>query len=316
MQGLQVTLGQALLPVMEAFGRVIREHIMPLVKQASQYVKEHSGEFEGLANTIKAFVQPVIEVIIGLFIGLTSVVKFLSENLNLAIPIIAGIGTVMLIAFAPAIWGVVVAVWAAVSAVIAFTIALLANPVTWIVLGIGALIAVIVLLAMNWDKVVAWISDVWNGFIGWISPGLRAFGDFFGSIFQGIGDFVRGIFEGIVNGIKGAINMVIDVINGAIDGVNWVADRIRDVTGGQVDIHVDHVPRLAQGGVVPATPGGRLVRVAEAGEDEAVIPLSKLGNIQGGSKQTVNYYAAPNQSIDSQQALFDGMRRAKLLAGW
>lgn len=317
MQGLQVTIGAALLPVMEAFSRIVREQISPFIRQASEYVRAHRGEFEELANRIKDGVQPVIEGLVGVIrdflipivMGIIDAIGWLSNNLNIAIPILVMLAGILLAALVPSIIATTVSVWG-------FTAALLANPVTWIILGIVALIAVIVLLAMNWDNIVKWIGDVWNGFIGWLTPGLKAFGDFFGSIFQGIGDFVGGIFNGIVNGIKGAINIVIDVINGAIDGVNWVADRIRDVTGGQVDIHVDHVPRLAQGGIVPATPGGRLVRVAEAGEDEAVIPLSKLTNVTGGSKQTVNYYAAPNQSIDSQQALFDGMRRAKLLAGW
>jgi len=35
------------------------------------------------------------------------------------------------------------------------------------------------------------------------------------------------------------------------------------------------IPELAEGGIVRAVPGGRLVRVAEAGKDEAVIPLDK-----------------------------------------
>lgn len=33
------------------------------------------------------------------------------------------------------------------------------------------------------------------------------------------------------------------------------------------------------------------------------------------SGQTVNYYAAPNNSIDAEQALFVAMRRAKVV-GW
>lgn len=33
------------------------------------------------------------------------------------------------------------------------------------------------------------------------------------------------------------------------------------------------IPELADGGIVPATRGGRLIRVAEAGQDEAIIPL-------------------------------------------
>lgn len=51
---------------------------------------------------------------------------------------------------------------AATAAQTGFNIAMLANPVTWIVLGIIALIAAIVALAMNWDKVTAAMKKAWE----------------------------------------------------------------------------------------------------------------------------------------------------------
>lgn len=45
-----------------------------------------------------------------------------------------------------------------------FSAALWANPITWIVVGIIALIAVIILLVKNWDKVTAAIKKVWDQF--------------------------------------------------------------------------------------------------------------------------------------------------------
>ena len=52
--------------------------------------------------------------------------------------------------------GLIASVWS-------FTTALLANPITWIVVGIVALIAALILLWKNWDTVVAWLQNVWNG---------------------------------------------------------------------------------------------------------------------------------------------------------
>lgn len=52
----------------------------------------------------------------------------------------------------------------AIAATWAFTTALLANPITWIVIGIMALIAGIVLLIVNWKDVVAWMKKVWEQF--------------------------------------------------------------------------------------------------------------------------------------------------------
>jgi TP901 family phage tail tape measure protein len=50
-----------------------------------------------------------------------------------------------------------------IASVWSFTAALLANPITWVIVGIVALIAALVLLWKNWDKVVSFLKDVWNG---------------------------------------------------------------------------------------------------------------------------------------------------------
>ena len=43
-----------------------------------------------------------------------------------------------------------------------FNAALLANPLTWIAIAIGALIAAVVLLWLNWDKVSKWLKESWT----------------------------------------------------------------------------------------------------------------------------------------------------------
>ena len=65
-------------------------------------------------------------------------------------------------------------IWGAVKSTWAFTIALLANPITWIVLGIAALVAALVGLVVYWDEVTAavlssweWIKNTWGTAPGW-----------------------------------------------------------------------------------------------------------------------------------------------------
>lgn len=72
----------------------------------------------------------------------------------------------------------------------AFTAALLANPITWIVIGIVALIAAIILLWQNWDSVVSWIQGVWNGFVNGIKAGF---------------DWIRNLFSGMPTWLQIAI---------------------------------------------------------------------------------------------------------------
>ncbi len=50
-------------------------------------------------------------------------------------------------------------VWKTVTAIWAQTAALLANPITWIVVGVAALTAGLVALALNWDKVTAALKN-------------------------------------------------------------------------------------------------------------------------------------------------------------
>ena len=47
------------------------------------------------------------------------------------------------------------------------------------------------------------------------------------------------------------------------------------------------MPELAKGGIVMPTPGGRIVRVGEAGEAEAVVPLSRLRGGLGGDTYNI-----------------------------
>jgi tape measure domain-containing protein len=81
--------------------------------------------------------------------------------------------------------------------------------------------------------------------------------------------------------------------------------------------------QIKQRGLTPFAKGGLVTGptsalIGEAGP-EVVIPLDRFESMMGmtgAPGKTVNYFAAPNQSIDSEQALFQAMRRAKVVANW
>lgn len=60
----------------------------------------------------------------------------------------------------------------------------------------------------------------------------------------------------------------------------------------------NNIPEMAEGGVVPATPGGKIVKVAEAGQAEAIIPLNKLNNIIAPKQDNTALIAAINRQTD------------------
>lgn len=72
---------------------------------------------------------------------------------------------------------------------------------------------------------------------------------------------------------------------------------------------------MATGGYVDSpTPA----LIGEAGP-EVVIPLDRFEKMMGltdANGKTLNYYAAPNQSIDAERDLFQAMKRAKVVVGW
>lgn len=87
-------------------------------------------------------------------------------------------------------------------------------------------------------------------------------------------------------------NMVKALINPLIRGWNGLEFSLPKLdlgplgTVGGWTVGTPNIPELAEGGIVPASNGGRLARIGEGGQDEAVIPLDKLWSqmraMQGG----------------------------------
>ena len=165
-----------------------------------------------------------------------------------------------------------------------------------------------------WNGVVGFFDGIWNGIVSVFSVVGSFFSDIFsgawenvknafntvGSFFRGIWDTIKNIFgtigtaigDAVGGAFKTVVNSIIgfaeDTINTFIKGINTVIDVINAIPGVNLGkVGLLNIPRLAEGGVVTARPGGILANIGEGGEDEAVIPLSKLDkmlNNEGGGK--------------------------------
>lgn len=151
-------------------------------------------------------------------------------------------------------------------------------------------------------------SDVWQGFqdgakAAWegIQSIFKNLADFFGNIFSKAWEAVKKVFstggkifdgikEGIVKAFKAVVNGIIDGINKVVsipfNAINGVLDGIRSINIlgvtpftwiGRID--VPQIPHLATGGIVPHTAGGQIITAGEAGEDEWVVPESKMADM-------------------------------------
>ncbi|EYT58587.1 tape measure protein [Microbacterium sp. UCD-TDU] len=187
----------------------------PIAVEAAKSTETFEGAAGNLAATIQGKLVAALDVVKGPINDVTNFLADLIANSNVFIPIVAGLGAVILAALAPAIW-------AAVVATAAWTVALLANPITWIVLGIGLLVAAIVWLIMNWDTAVAWISEIWGGFMTWIGDVIDGFVSWWNSVWSGFASWIGEVWVGFTTWISNVWNGFIGWLMGIVNGiVSW-----------------------------------------------------------------------------------------------
>ncbi len=113
----------------------------------------------------------------------------------------------------------------ATGAQIGLNAAMLANPVTWIIMGIVALIAVIVVLVKRiinlWktnDEFAASLMRVWNNIL---------------NFFDRIPLFFTKVGFGIANAFDEAkvisLKLMEELVNGVIEGINWLIDKLNSL---------------------------------------------------------------------------------------
>ena len=214
------------------------------------------------------------------------------------------------------IWNIGVGLWNSIGLIatgvtIGFTSAMkfLTGPIGLVIAAIGAVIAIVVLLIKNWDKVKEVASNVWNSVqetwnkvatwfdVNVVQPVSNFFSDMWegikksasdawdwilglfskgGKVFSGIVGAIGDVFKKIVNSIIGGINKVIAI---PFNKINGLLNKIRDVEvlgftpfdgfWGYNPLPVPRIPMLAKGGIVDSA---TLAVIGERGK-EAVMPL-------------------------------------------
>lgn len=143
---------------------------------------------------------------------------------------------------------------------------LMANP---IVLFLAGLVAAGVAVYKNWDELKAMavsaaqvISGAWS------------------SAMTSIQGFFANTFDSLATIMKGPINTIIAMINSIVESINGMAFNVPDwvpaIGGQKFGVELPKIPHLAEGGIATQP---TLATIAEAGEAEAVIPLSKLSTM-------------------------------------
>lgn len=118
-------------------------------------------------------------------------------------------------------------------------------------LGIGMLLAggvsLAAAIAPNWNLIIGKIKYVWQKikefWNSYIAPVFTA------AWWQNIG---KNIMNGLISGIERGINWVLGGVSDMVNGITGILNKIPGVDIGRVNWGNVHIPRLAQGAVIPA----------------------------------------------------------------
>lgn len=242
--------------VLAAVWRGIKNVAIPIFQGIWQAIKT---VFEAIGKIIERIAPGVADFIDQLANGDIDTAQW--EAFGEAIAAIAAIvlGVVAAMKVFAAVQAIVNAVTTAFAAVQAIVNAvMMANPITWIIIAIVALIAIIVLCIKHWDKIkaafisaweaikAAWgqvvdfFKGVWDGIVGVFSAVGEWFVGVFTSAWEGIksvfstvGEFFSGIWNTIVSLFTNIGTAVSDAISGAVKGaINAVLSGAINIING------------------------------------------------------------------------------------
>ena len=215
------------------------------------------------------FLQPIAEWTGGVIVdtinwladALERVSDWISENQGMVETFAIIVGSFaaawFLVNTAVTLWNAIGAIATAVTTGFGVAVNFLTSPITLVALAIGALIAIIVLLVKNWDKVKETASKVWTGIK---------------STWSKVSDwFNKNVLEPLVSGFKKRVNSIIGFLNkmiqGIVSGVNAAIKVLNKLSfdvpdwvpglGGKTfgfnlkTVTAPQIPYLATGAVIP-----------------------------------------------------------------
>lgn len=280
----------------------VKEGVTDLMNEGLKLIGE--VDFASWAEKISSGFDWIINT--GLPYLINTAIPWLKSNLPAIITIIGGIGAAIIAFNFASIIGGITTAFGALNNVMA------ANPIGLIILGITALVAGFMLLWNNcegfrnfwiglWEGIKAVASAVAEWFTGTFVPWLSGIWDSITNAAAKVGEIFSSLKEAWQSAFKGAANAVISVLNWLIDKVNTISigplpdwDILGQYAGAEIGFSIPRIPELAEGGIVTRD---TLARIGEGSEPEAVLPLSKLGDLMSGTAGGVSIVYSPNITV-------------------
>ncbi len=191
LQSVAVSVGRILIPALDA--------LIPLLEGAADWWESLSGETQ---KAIVAFAAAAAAL--GPVLVVVGNLATVFGTAHKAVMFAAGWGKYLWMMRASIMAGLVPSLTAAAGSVWAFTVALLANPITWIIIGIVALAAAVYLIYKHWEPIKAFFADVWVGAV-----------DAMKYAWEGVADFFSGLWDGVVEIFTDAWKRIEPIVDAA-----------------------------------------------------------------------------------------------------
>ena len=263
----------AILPaIVEGIVQLIQELVPVILEQLPILLQQLlPGILQATISLVQAIVQALPQILSSLVAIVIELVKILTAPENLQMLLQAGFQ--LLFGIIEAIPQIITALLEALPDIIDNLIAYLTDPKT-IEMLIKASVQLFLALVQAVPQILGALfsafgqlfSNLWNRLKSTFQSFAGNFGQALGQMFKNAINSVLGFIENFINQPINAINGLIDVINN-VPGVNLgYLNRI-------------YLGRMETGGIVPSTAGGRLILAGEGGEDEWVVPESKMASM-------------------------------------
>lgn len=299
---------EALMQTLEQFGLEKWSELITSVEDTWKWIKDLTTEFFENKEAMTW-----VGIALGILTALVVAHNWATIAANASMAIQEGL-----------LWAMITAETIATGVTTAFgaAVAFLTSPITLVILGIGALIAIIYLLITNWDQVKEagakaweWIKDKWNEAGVWFnSTIIEPVKTAFKTLGDNIKSFLTNPLESIKSSFKSAFNWIISKMNTVIGGLNsfqipdWVP-----VLGGK-GLNIPKIPMLYKGTEYfqPSKTWGNMAIVGEQGPE-------LISNLPTGSKvhtadETRDLLSGNGGGVFIFQSILDGQVVAETTA--
>ncbi len=327
------------------------DNLLPVVERALEgiatLISEYGPRLQPVLETLIAAITPIAIQLVGTLIGaiLQSLPTILTTNIPPLLTIILGaIAAIKLAVFgipgviAAAIGTVVLLVvqnWETIWAFISSGFEALGTLVGKVLEQIGLFFGAVGETMKNvfqgafdfitglFNGIGPFFSGVFNGAVNIVKGAFSSIGAFFSGVFNNIVNLFRNVGTTIGNAVGGAFKAVVNTVIGFVEGfvnipvnaINGLISVINAVPGVDLGyLPTMHFPRLETGGIVPGTSGGRIILAGEGGQDEWVVPESKMASLieqingrldEGGQNITINLSGTFATSAEDRRRVAD-----------